>query len=67
MADENLVKAVEQVKRSSQQAVISDACNQALRERTDESLRRALITTRESSNTWVAKGIANRALGFEDK
>ena len=67
MADENLVKAVEEVRRSTQQAVISDACDRALRERTDESLRRALITTRESSSTWVAKRVANRALGFEDK
>jgi hypothetical protein len=67
MVDENLVKAVKEVRRSSHQAVVADACDRALREGTDESLRKALITTRESANTWVAKGIANRALGYEDK
>ncbi|MBI5045327.1 MAG: hypothetical protein HZC02_05385 [Candidatus Levybacteria bacterium] len=65
MADENLIKAVEQVFDATQQGVIRDACRKALTVRTDESMRAALITTRESAATWVAKGIANRALGFE--
>lgn len=66
MADENLIKAVEEVRRASRQRVISDACDQALRTRTNTALRAALITTRERGTTWVAKGIANRALGLEE-
>ena len=64
MAEQRLVDAVKRLKGASQQAVITQAADQALREGTNEALTRALVVGRESANTWVAKEIANDALGF---
>lgn len=65
MADQDLVKAVQEVKRASYQAVVSEACDQALRIGTDTALRAALIKTHDVAMTWVAKDIADRALGLK--
>lgn len=65
MADQDLVKAVQDVKRASHQAVVSEACDRALAAGTDTALRGALIKTHDVANTWVAKDIAERALGLK--
>lgn len=65
MADQDLVRAVQEVKRASNQAVVSEACSQALKAGTDAALRVALIKTHDVANTWVAKDIADRALGLK--
>lgn len=65
MAEQKLVDAVREVQRSTQQFVIKDAAEKALADGSNEALTRALIYTRETSQTWYAKKVADRALGFE--
>lgn len=67
MADQVLVDAVQRVREATQQAVVAAACDQALRNPTEGALRAALIKTSEAATTWVAKEIADRALGLKGR